>query len=151
MKLNLFKQSVCGLQKVLLITLFLFIFFNQGSLAQSLRTFDFQKAYAVGVLMNLPDSIIIVADSSQIDEKTSYTTLNKVRHNLFRLNFGLMQNGFIVNQATYKCKLKIKLDEVVVQLKLCGREKKYLVANFRGNENKLLLREIIYLPDVQMR
>jgi hypothetical protein len=123
------------------------ILFNQSSLAQSLSNFDFQKAYAIGELANLPDSIIIVAEVSEFGEKERYTTMNKIKNNIYGLNFWFDRGG-LVDPATYKCNLKLKLEDNFVYFKFCKKKVKYLVKEIEADKEKLLLKKITTLPEV---
>ena len=135
--------------ELIFLILFILLLFTQKSIAQILTTFNFQKVYAIGELANLPDSIILVADTSEISYWENYTTVNKIKNYVFSLDFWLMEKGGIVDPVSYKCNLKIKLKGNTVCLKFCKKKAEYFVKNIgTDKKEKLLLKKIITLPEI---
>ena len=70
---------------------------------------NFDKAYAIGQITDLPDTILIFTNYNQINKQQNYTILKELRSDNYQLLYWEMNDGGIVDPTSYKYNLKIKL------------------------------------------
>ncbi len=87
---------------------------------------DFDQAYALGEISNLPDTIVIFTSKQRIEPDQSFTKFVKIKSNNFRLFYWNWGVRGLVEPASYTHHLKVKFKTPRnVQLIFNKRKKRY--------------------------
>lgn len=96
---------------------------------------NFDKAYVICQIADLPDTIRIFTNYNQINKQQNYTELKKLKSDNYQLLYWEMKGGGIIDPTSYKYNLKIKqIDKNKVKVSFASKKKTYFIHELKNKE-----------------